>query len=195
MCCFLGLLIAMFAISQGSSVARDMRTSIHRCLVFLGDLSRYGSQAAPKAAAVVAAPGGTSAANTAAKAEWSKAVGYYRMAAHVLPRSGNPHNQLAVMAFMTGEELKAAYHYARSLCVSVPFLTARENLLQLLQSNRDRCGGASGVGRCCIRGSCWCLVCASCLQFRRDIVGVGECTGPFFEGLEGLQWPTYCKSA
>jgi hypothetical protein len=79
---------------QGSSIARDMRTSIHRCLVFLGDLSRYASQAAPKAAAVVAAPAaggssgssGAAAANTAAKAEWSKAVGYYRMAAHVLPR-------------------------------------------------------------------------------------------------------------
>jgi protein SMG7 len=122
-----------------------MRTSIHRCLVFLGDLSRYASQAAPKAAAVAApaaagsnASSGSAAANTAAKAEWSKAVGYYRMAAHVLPRSGNPHNQLAVMAYMTGEELKAAYHYARSLCVHVPFMTARENLLQLLQNNRDR---------------------------------------------------------
>jgi hypothetical protein len=42
------------------------------------------------------------------------------------------------MAYMTGDELKAAYHYARSLCVHVPFLTARENLLQLLQNNRDR---------------------------------------------------------
>lgn len=74
-----------------------MHTSIHRCLVFLGDLSRYASQAAPKAAAVVAATAaalaagssgssGAVAANTAAKAEWSKAVGYYRMAAHVLPR-------------------------------------------------------------------------------------------------------------
>lgn len=127
-------------IHQGSSIARDMRTSIHRCLVFLGDLSRYASQAAPKAAAATAvtAAGSSTAANTAAKAEWSKAVGYYRMAAHVLPRSGNPHNQLAVMAFMTGEELKAAYHYARSLCVHVPFMTARENLLQLLQNNRDR---------------------------------------------------------
>lgn len=125
---------------QGSSIARDMRASIHRCLVFLGDLSRYASQAAPKAATVTAvtAAGSSAAANTAAKAEWSKAVGYYRMAAHVLPRSGNPHNQLAVMAFMTGEELKAAYHYARSLCVHVPFMTARENLLQLLQNNRDR---------------------------------------------------------
>jgi protein SMG7 len=135
--------LLLLLLLQGSSVARDMRSSIHRCLVFLGDLSRYASQAAPKAATIVAAPtaagsSGSAAAATAAKAEWSKAVSYYRMAAHVLPRSGNPHNQLAVMAFMTGEELKAAYHYARSLCVHVPFMTARENLLQLLQSNRDR---------------------------------------------------------
>jgi len=39
----------------------------------------------------------------------------------VLPRSGNPHNQLAVMAVMTGDELRAVYHYARSLCVGLPF--------------------------------------------------------------------------
>ena len=57
---------------------------------------------------------------------------------HVLPRSGNPHNQLAVMAFWSGDELKAAYHYARSLCVRAPFTTAHENLLQLLQNNRTR---------------------------------------------------------
>lgn len=126
-----------------------MRTSVHRCLVFLGDLARYASQAAPKAA--VAAAGSTAAANTAAKSEWTKAIGFYRMAAHVLPRSGNPHNQLAVMAFMTGEELKAAYHYARSLCVLVPFMTARENLLQLLQTNRDRWASATRLGyRMCL---------------------------------------------
>lgn len=99
LCCDIVLCPAVHpVVLQGSSIARDMRTSIHRCLVFLGDLSRYASQAAPKAAAVVAvtaaAPAaagssgssGAAAANTAAKAEWSKAVGYYRMAAHVLPR-------------------------------------------------------------------------------------------------------------
>jgi protein SMG7 len=56
----------------------------------------------------------------------------------VLPLSGNPHNQLAVMAVMTGDELRAVYHYARSLCVGIPFWTARENLLLLFEQNRAR---------------------------------------------------------
>lgn len=84
---------SLLLLPQGSSVARDMRTSIHRCLVFLGDLARYASQAAPKAAAAVSTggaagggvggSGGAVAANTAAKAEWTRAIAYYRMAAQV----------------------------------------------------------------------------------------------------------------
>lgn len=146
---------------QSSSKARDARTSVHRCLVFLGDLSRYASQAALKATplptaaaaangsaptpAAASAGGGGSGDGAAtskslvSRAEWNRAVAYYRLAAHVLPRSGHPYNQLGVMAFWSGDELRAVYQYARSLCVGVPFLTARENLLQLFQRNRERC--------------------------------------------------------
>jgi hypothetical protein len=42
------------------------------------------------------------------------------------------------MAVMTGDELRAVYHYARSLCVGLPFSTARENLLLLFEQNRNR---------------------------------------------------------
>jgi hypothetical protein len=121
---------------QGSSAPRDGRPSIHRCLIYLGDLARYTAQAAPKAtpAAAAAGPG----QHPAAKQEWQRAAHYYRLAARVLPRSGNPHNQLAVMAVMTGDELRAVYHYARSLSVGIPFWTARENLLLLFEQNRAR---------------------------------------------------------
>lgn len=87
------------------------------------------------------------------KPEWQRASHYYRLAARVLPRSGNPHNQLAVMAVMAGEELRAMYHYARSLCVGLPFLTARENLLLLFEQNRARWGGWAGA-RPGDRGGC-----------------------------------------
>jgi hypothetical protein len=124
---------------QGSSAPRDVRPSIHRCLIYLGDLARYTAQAAPKAtpaaaAAAAAGPG----QHPAAKHEWQRAAHCYRLAARVLPLSGNPHNQLAVMAVMTGDELRAVYHYARSLCVGIPFWTARENLLLLFEQNRAR---------------------------------------------------------
>eukprot|EP00775_Hariotina_reticulata_P004157 gene4157-4405_t len=125
--------------STGSSAPRDVRPSVHRCLIYLGDLARYAAQAAPKAMAVApGGGGGPGGGAAAAKPEWQRAAHFYRLAARVLPRSGNPHNQLAVMAVMTGDELRAVYHYARSLCVGLPFTTARENLLLLFEQNRNR---------------------------------------------------------
>eukprot|EP00878_Enallax_costatus_P047392 GHUV01058008.1.p1 GENE.GHUV01058008.1~~GHUV01058008.1.p1 ORF type:complete len:157 (-),score=31.63 GHUV01058008.1:28-498(-) len=122
---------------QSSSAPRDVRPSIHRCLIYLGDLSRYMAQAAPKTAA--AAVPQQQQHHPAARPDWIKAAHYYRLAARVLPRSGNPHNQLAVMAVMTNDELRAVYHYARSLCVGIPFQTAKENLMLLFEQNRQRC--------------------------------------------------------
>lgn len=125
---------------QSSSAPRDVRPSVHRCLIYLGDLSRYTAQASPKAAAQTpaAAPAQQQQQHPAARPDWLKAAHYYRLAARVLPRSGNPHNQLAVMAVMTGDELRAVYHYARSLCVGIPFQTAKENLMLLFEQNRQR---------------------------------------------------------
>lgn len=47
------------------------------------------------------------------KSEWAKAEGYYRAAAALCPGNGHPCNQLAVMAYYTGEELRAVYYYFR----------------------------------------------------------------------------------
>eukprot|EP00955_Chlamydomonas_euryale_P022029 232723-Chlamydomonas_euryale.AAC.1 len=45
--------------------------------------------------------------------EWTRAIQWYRAAASVLPSSGNPYNQLAVMSYQTGDELRAVYFYFR----------------------------------------------------------------------------------
>jgi Est1 DNA/RNA binding domain len=72
------------------------------------------------------------------RAAWRTSAHYYRLASRVLPSSGNPFNQLAVMAFYTGDELRAVYYYFRSLRVLHPFMTARENLAMLFQKNRPK---------------------------------------------------------
>lgn len=72
------------------------------------------------------------------KAEWNRAVTFYKQAAQVLPSNGNPYNQLAVMAYYISDELRAVYYYFRSLSVQVPFTTARENLLLLFERNRAK---------------------------------------------------------
>eukprot|EP00198_Chlamydomonas_reinhardtii_P008926 XP_001698263.1 predicted protein [Chlamydomonas reinhardtii] len=75
---------------------------------------------------------------TSSRPLWERAGAYYRQAAAVQPESGNPYNQLAVMAYFTGDELRAVYYYFRSLAVALPFVTARENLLLLFEKNRSR---------------------------------------------------------
>lgn len=42
--------------------------------------------------------------------------------------TGNPSNQLAVLASYAGDSLSSAYHYYRALCVKQEFPTARHNL-------------------------------------------------------------------
>jgi hypothetical protein len=140
---------------MAGSAPRDPRASVHRCLIYLGDLSRYSAQVAPKAAALgvslnpppAVAPSAAAAASSAVaaaaaaspgRADYHRAAQYYKSAARVLPRSGNPFNQLAVMAYFAGDELRAVYYYFRSLCVATPFLTAKENLLLLFEQNRAK---------------------------------------------------------
>lgn len=87
--------------------------SAHSALVYLGDLSRYRELYAPK---------------SKAHKDWGPSSGYYNLAEHLFPPSGSPHNQIAVIATYDGSLFSATYHFFRALCVSEPFLTARDNL-------------------------------------------------------------------
>ncbi|GBG59469.1 hypothetical protein CBR_g38493 [Chara braunii] len=95
--------------------------SCHRCLIYLGDLTRYKE---------------LHSSNGLAK-DYSVAAGYYLQAAALWPSSGNPHHQLAVLATYVDDEVMAVYRYFRSLAVDIPFLTARENLTLLFEKNRE----------------------------------------------------------
>ncbi|KAJ7513837.1 hypothetical protein O6H91_23G016400 [Diphasiastrum complanatum] len=107
---------------KGSAELKRCQLSCHRCLIFLGDLARYKE--------LHSEGGGRSH-------DWSVATGYYLKAASLWPSSGNPHNQLAVLATYVGDELLAVHQYFRSLAVESPFLTARENLVVLFEKNRQ----------------------------------------------------------
>lgn len=96
--------------------------SCHRCLIFLGDLARYKEVHGN--------------AHDTRSIDFSVAAGYYLQAASLWPPSGNPHNQLAVLATYVSDELLAVYRYFRSLAVETPFLTARDNLILLFEKNR-----------------------------------------------------------
>ncbi|KAF8096558.1 hypothetical protein N665_0306s0015 [Sinapis alba] len=93
----------------------------HRFYICLGDLERYKEQYL----------------KTHEHPNWSTAATYYLEAANSWPDSGNPHNQLAVLATYVGDEFLALYHCVRSLAVKEPFPGASNNLLLLFEKNRS----------------------------------------------------------
>ncbi|CAH8365328.1 unnamed protein product [Eruca vesicaria subsp. sativa] len=96
--------------------------SCHRCLIYLGDLARYK---------------GLYGEGDSKNREHAAASSYYLQAASLLPGSGNPHHQLAIIASYSEDEFAATYRYFRSLAVETPFPTARDNLIVAFEKNRQ----------------------------------------------------------
>ncbi|XP_047179959.1 nonsense-mediated mRNA decay factor SMG7-like [Vigna umbellata] len=94
----------------------------HRCLVCMGDLSRYKQQCEN---------------SDIQHHNWSVAATHYLEATRIWPDSGNPQNQLAVLATYIGDEFLALYHCIRSLAVKQPFPDAWNNLILLFEKNRS----------------------------------------------------------
>lgn len=94
----------------------------HRFLVCLGDLARYRE--------LCKKPDGQNR-------KWAAAATYYLEATMVWPDSGNPQNQLALLATYVGDDFLALYHCIRSLAVNEPFPDAWDNLMLLCEKNRS----------------------------------------------------------
>ncbi|KAI4296764.1 hypothetical protein L6164_036690 [Bauhinia variegata] len=94
----------------------------HRCLVCMGDLARYKQQYENP---------------VMQNQNWSVAATHYLEATRIWPDSGNPQNQLAVLATYIGDEFLALYHCVRSLAVKKPFPDAWDNLILLFEKNRS----------------------------------------------------------
>ncbi|KAJ7968577.1 Protein SMG7 [Quillaja saponaria] len=94
----------------------------HRFLVCMGDLARYKQQYENP---------------SSQNLNWSLAATHYVEATKIWPDSGNPQNQLAVLATYIGDEFLALYHCVRSLAVKEPFPDAWNNLILLLEKNRS----------------------------------------------------------
>lgn len=104
---------------KDDSLTERLTWTCHRCLIFLGDLARYKVLH-----------------TDTPQRDWTIATQYYSQANVLVPASGNPHNQLAVLATYSDAACLAIYRYCRSLLVPQPFLTARENLVVLYEKNR-----------------------------------------------------------
>lgn len=94
----------------------------HRLLVCLGDLARYMEQHEKP---------------DFHSHKWLAAATHYLEATMVWPDSGNPHNQLAVLAIYVNDQFLAMYHCVRSSAVKEPFPDAWDNLILLFERNRS----------------------------------------------------------
>ncbi|KAJ8545514.1 hypothetical protein K7X08_018097 [Anisodus acutangulus] len=117
----------------------------HRFLICLGDLARCGELCKKPDAC-----------------KWSLAATYYFEASRIWPDSGNPHNQLALLATYTGDPFLALYHCVRSLAVKEPFPDAWNNLMLLFEENRSSIlhSYSSGAHIDLLKPSVWCSMAA-----------------------------------
>ncbi|XP_050369411.1 nonsense-mediated mRNA decay factor SMG7-like [Argentina anserina] len=106
--------------SEEQKKMQERQFLCHRFLVCLGDLARYKEQYENP---------------EVQNRNWSVAATCYLEATRIWPDSGNPQNQLAVLARCIGDEFLALYHCIRSLAVKVPFPEAKDNLTLLFEKN------------------------------------------------------------
>lgn len=93
------------------SLSHSVLTSCHQTLVRLGDLSRWReTQLKTK------------------DRNWGPAIGYYDLARAIYPASGASHNQMAVIALVDLDHLRATYNLYRALAAEEPHPTAKGNL-------------------------------------------------------------------
>ncbi|MED6135597.1 hypothetical protein PIB30_047982 [Stylosanthes scabra] len=120
--------VALFYKKDWTSTTFDSETILkcqnlcHRFLVCMGDLERYKQQYANL---------------EIQNKDWSVASRHYVEATRIWPDSGNPQNQLAVLATYIGDDFLAVYYCVRSLAVKEPFPDAWDNLIFLLEKNRS----------------------------------------------------------
>lgn len=93
------------------SLGHEILISCHQTLIRLGDLSRWReTQLETK------------------DRNWGPAVGYYDLARAIYPASGASHNQMAVIALVDLNHLRATYSLYRALAAEEPYPTAKGNL-------------------------------------------------------------------
>ncbi|CAG9827087.1 unnamed protein product [Diabrotica balteata] len=92
------------------------KQSVHQCLIYLGDLSRYKLEIYPNW-------------------ESTLACRYYLQAISYKPEYGMPHNQMGTLAMNQNSFLDAVYHYMRCLSCKISFEGTSNNLIALFERN------------------------------------------------------------
>ncbi|KNC77450.1 hypothetical protein SARC_10089, partial [Sphaeroforma arctica JP610] len=104
------------AASKGMTFAQ---LTCHHSFVALGDLGRYYQQH-----------------QHTDDPDHTQSVRHYACARALAPKNSRPYNQLGVIATYQDSLFQATYFFVRSLAVKVPFMTARDTLLNVFEKVR-----------------------------------------------------------
>eukprot|EP01134_Creolimax_fragrantissima_P006785 CFRG6785T1 len=102
-----------------SKGAKFAQLTCHHSFVALGDLGRYYQQL-----------------HYNEDPDYTECIKHYACARSLCPRNSRPYNQLGVIATYQESLFKATYYFIRSLAVKVPFMTARDTLLNVFEKLR-----------------------------------------------------------
>lgn len=100
----------------GNELKKWALESVHRCLIYLGDLCRYKLDVYPN---------------------WDAnlAIRYYSQALYLNSEQGMPHNQMGTLATAQNRNLDAVYHYMHCLACKNSFEGTENNLQRLFEKN------------------------------------------------------------
>lgn len=101
---------------SGGELKKWALESVHRCLIYLGDLCRYKLDVYPN---------------------WDAnlAIRYYSQALYLNSEQGMPHNQMGTLATAQNRNLDAVYHYMHCLACKTTFEGTENNLQRLFEKN------------------------------------------------------------
>ncbi|CAI8498526.1 unnamed protein product [Pichia kudriavzevii] len=100
----------------------------HKCVLFIGDLSRYRTLVAK-----------TYLPATSISKEdnnnYSKSIELYKLSLLILPSLGDPYNHIAIIDNLKDDKFNVIYNFIRASLTSSPLTIAYSNLLNLLNKN------------------------------------------------------------
>ncbi|GMM28872.1 Ebs1 protein [Martiniozyma asiatica (nom. inval.)] len=101
---------------------------IHKCVLFIGDLSRYRTLTAK-----------TYLPSTSISKQdnnnYSKSIELYKLALLILPSLGDPYNHIAIIDNSKDDKFNVVYNFIRASMTSTPLPIAYQNLINLLIKN------------------------------------------------------------
>lgn len=112
-------------LSNSSNLISSIVYLIHKCVLFIGDLSRYRTLIAK-----------TYLPSTSISKEdnnnYSKSIELYKLSLLILPSLGDPYNHIAIIDNLKDDKFNVVYNFIRSSLTSSPLSIAHSNLINLL---------------------------------------------------------------